>query len=103
MLLAEQQRQGTGVVAATIKSTGIFLPPRAAHMNAQDLRTFKGQLDAQEMEGTASPLPPPPGGLAPGLHLGEYQVETVGWMLQRERSRCGIEDLFETRVGAGER
>jgi hypothetical protein len=51
-------------------------------------------LDALETEGTASPTPSPPSGLAEGVSLSEYQFEALGWMLARERSAFALEDLF---------
>ena len=73
------------------------MPPRARRLGAASLR-LRGQLKALETEGTAARPPPPPDGLS--VNLGEYQVETVGWMLARENSKFGIEDLFETPLRA---
>ena len=46
----------------------------------------------------ASPTPQRPVGLVEGLSLNDFQQETVGWMLKRETSNFGIEDLFESDV-----
>ena len=97
-LLLARQKGGEAIAGLPLKTKGVCVPPRAARLGAASLRTLRGQLKALETEGTAARPPPPPDGLS--VNLGEYQVETVGWMLARETSKFGIEDLFETPLGS---
>ena len=97
-LLLARQKGGEAIAGLPLKTKGVCVPPRAARLGAASLRTLRGQLKALETEGTAARPPPPPDGLS--VNLGEYQVETVGWMLARENSKFGIEDLFETPLGS---
>ena len=99
-LLRARAASGAPVVALGAKTTGLCVPPRALRLSAQERRTLRGLLVGLETEGTAAPSPEPPRGLAPNLRLGEYQLETLGWMLAREQSRYGMEDLFESSLGA---
>jgi hypothetical protein len=98
-LLKSRAEAGEPVVALEAKSCGLCLPPRAMRISSAERRQMKGLLLSLEMEGTAAPRPPQPPGLSKNLVLGEYQLETLGWLLARERSSFGLEDLFETTLG----
>lgn len=99
-LLKSRAEAGEPVVALEAKSSGMCLPPRAMRISSEERRKMKGLLLSLETEGTAAPRPPQPLGLSKNLVLGEYQLETLGWLLARERSGFGMEDLFETTLGA---
>jgi hypothetical protein len=87
------------VVAFALKTDGVCLCPRAARMPVNQLRSLSGLLSAMETEGTASTPITQPHGLASSVTLRAYQLETLSFMLSRERSPFGMEDLFETRLG----
>ncbi len=99
-LLKSCAEAGEPVVALEAKSSGMCLPPAAMRISSAERRKMKGLLLSLETEGTAAPRPPQPLGLSKALVLGEYQLETLGWLLARERSSFGMEDLFETALGA---
>ena len=113
--LAAAKQAGQPAVNAVAKASGgVHLPPRAVRVGREALRSLRGMLDALVTEGTAAPTPSPPAGLrgsddasggggggASAISLSEYQFESLGAMLARERSAHGLSDLLETSLGEG--
>ncbi|KAJ8601930.1 hypothetical protein CTAYLR_004434 [Chrysophaeum taylorii] len=89
------------VVAREQKSKGLAVPPRAARTPHTQLRTPVGLLNALETEGVRDEPPGVVPGLAEAVVLGEYQRETVAWMLAREKGAFGLEDLFVSALPGG--
>ena len=77
-------------VALALKTGGLDLPPRAQAAAWASLRTCDGLTDALETEGG----PKAGDGLLEGVELGDYQRETIAWLVAREQSPRSMEDLF---------
>jgi hypothetical protein len=79
-------------VALSLKTSGLDLPPRAQRAKWSSLRTCDGLADALETEGG----PKNGDGLLEGVELGDYQRETIAWLVARETSSRSMEDLFSS-------
>jgi hypothetical protein len=95
---AKQRRAGfRGGSCASTPPAGSREETEAA-AEALCLRSMPGLLRAMELD--ERPLASQPDGLKDEVRLGEYQLESLGWMLAREQSPHALCDLYWTRLGS---